>query len=180
MSTFVKHPDTSEMLPAEASGRMRPGDQLVDINGHSVEGLNAEEATSLIRQVTAREVAGGPFMKNRSPDYQAMIPAFQNFTFLFYVKTVFAYCFRVGFEKNEEASPDLDSRRPLVAWHGRFPASQQKKQTGDQPSLQSVLAPSTLAQATLSSDTKTLRPLHHHTYPRQGARAWKAEPSPSS
>ena len=51
MSTFVKHPDTSEMLPAEASGRMRPGDQLVDINGHGVEGLNAEEATALIRQV---------------------------------------------------------------------------------------------------------------------------------
>lgn len=51
VSTFVKHPDTSEMLPAEASGRMRPGDQLVDINGHGVEGLNAEEATSLIRQV---------------------------------------------------------------------------------------------------------------------------------
>lgn len=51
MSTFVKHPDTNEMLPAEASGRMRPGDQLVDINGHGVEGLNAEEATSLIRQV---------------------------------------------------------------------------------------------------------------------------------
>lgn len=51
MSTFVRHPDTSEMLPAEASGRMRPGDELVDINGHSVEGLNAEEATALIRQV---------------------------------------------------------------------------------------------------------------------------------
>lgn len=47
----MKHPDTSEMLPAEASGRMRPGDELVDINGHSVEGLNAEEATLLIRQV---------------------------------------------------------------------------------------------------------------------------------
>ena len=30
---------------------MRPGDQLVDINGHGVEGLNAEEATALIRQV---------------------------------------------------------------------------------------------------------------------------------
>lgn len=57
MSTFVKHPDTSEMLPAEASGRMRPGDQLVDINGHGVEGLNAEEATALIRQV--RESGGG-------------------------------------------------------------------------------------------------------------------------
>lgn len=55
MSTFVKHPDTSEMLPAEASGRMRPGDQLVDINGHGVEGLNAEEATALIRQVCERE-----------------------------------------------------------------------------------------------------------------------------
>lgn len=39
------------MLPAEASGRMRPGDELVEINGHSVEGLNAEEATALIRQV---------------------------------------------------------------------------------------------------------------------------------
>lgn len=39
------------MLPAEASGRMRPGDELVDINGNSVEGLNAEEATNLIRQV---------------------------------------------------------------------------------------------------------------------------------
>lgn len=51
VSTFVRHPDTNEMLPAEASGRMRPGDQLVDINGHGVEGLNAEEATALIRQV---------------------------------------------------------------------------------------------------------------------------------
>ena len=51
VSTFVRHPDSSEMLPAEASGRMRPGDELVDINGHSVEGLNGEEATSLIRQV---------------------------------------------------------------------------------------------------------------------------------
>lgn len=30
---------------------MRPGDELVEINGHSVEGLNAEEATALIRQV---------------------------------------------------------------------------------------------------------------------------------
>lgn len=55
----MKHPDTSEMLPAEASGRMRPGDQLVDINGHSVEGLNAEEATSLIRQVTHTVLAWG-------------------------------------------------------------------------------------------------------------------------
>ena len=51
VSTFVRHPDSSEMLPAEASGRMRPGDELVDINGNSVEGLNGEEATSLIRQV---------------------------------------------------------------------------------------------------------------------------------
>ena len=47
----MRHPDSSEMLPAEASGRMRPGDELVDINGHSVEGLNGEEATLLIRQV---------------------------------------------------------------------------------------------------------------------------------
>lgn len=30
---------------------MRPGDELVDINGNSVEGLNGEEATSLIRKV---------------------------------------------------------------------------------------------------------------------------------
>lgn len=51
VSTFVRHPDTDEMLPAEASGRMRPGDELVDINGHCVEGLNDVEATSLIRQV---------------------------------------------------------------------------------------------------------------------------------
>ena len=51
VATFVKHPDTNEMLPAEASGRIRPGDELVDINGHSVEGLNAEEAMSLIRHV---------------------------------------------------------------------------------------------------------------------------------
>lgn len=51
----MKHPDTSEMLPAEASGRMRPGDELVDINGHGVEGLNAEEATALIRQVCRGE-----------------------------------------------------------------------------------------------------------------------------
>eukprot|EP00752_Nemacystus_decipiens_P003935 g3603.t1 len=59
VSTFVKHPDTSEMLPAEASGRMRPGDQLVDINGHSVEGLNAEEATALIRQARRESMEGG-------------------------------------------------------------------------------------------------------------------------
>lgn len=51
MATFVKHPDTNEMLPAEASGRIRPGDELVDINGHSVEGLNVEEAMALIRDV---------------------------------------------------------------------------------------------------------------------------------
>lgn len=50
----MKHPDTSEMLPAQASGRIRPGDELVDINGHAIEGLNAEEATALIRQVRAR------------------------------------------------------------------------------------------------------------------------------
>ncbi|CAN0070964.1 unnamed protein product, partial [Ectocarpus fasciculatus] len=59
VSTFVRHPDTSEMLPAEASGRMRPGDELVDINGHSVEGLNAEEATALIRQVCGPRGGGG-------------------------------------------------------------------------------------------------------------------------
>lgn len=51
VATFVKHPDTNEMLPAEASGRIRPGDELVDINGHSVEGLNVEEAMTLIRHV---------------------------------------------------------------------------------------------------------------------------------
>lgn len=51
VATFVKHPDTNEMLPAEASGRIRPGDELVDINGHSVEGLNVEEAMVLIREV---------------------------------------------------------------------------------------------------------------------------------
>lgn len=51
VSTFVRHPDTNEMLPAEASGRMRRGDQLVDINGHNVEGMNSDEATALIRKV---------------------------------------------------------------------------------------------------------------------------------
>lgn len=66
VSTFVKHPDTNEMLPAEASGRMRPGDQLVDINGHGVEGLNAEEATSLIRQVK-EGVVGVVHGMNRGP-----------------------------------------------------------------------------------------------------------------
>lgn len=65
MSTFVKHPDTSEMLPAEASGRIRSGDQLVDINGHGVEGLNAEEATSLIRQV--KEGVIGEHVMNHGP-----------------------------------------------------------------------------------------------------------------
>lgn len=52
MATFVRHPDTGEMLPAEASGRIRPGDELVDINGNNVEGMNGDEATALIRKVT--------------------------------------------------------------------------------------------------------------------------------
>lgn len=51
VATFVRHPDTGEMLPAEASGRIRPGDELVDINGNNVEGMNGDEATALIRKV---------------------------------------------------------------------------------------------------------------------------------
>lgn len=47
----MRHPDTCEMLPAEASGRIRPGDQLVDINGTNVEGIGGDEATALIRKV---------------------------------------------------------------------------------------------------------------------------------
>lgn len=51
VATFVRHPDTGEMLPAEASGRIRPGDELVDINGNNVEGMNGDDATALIRKV---------------------------------------------------------------------------------------------------------------------------------
>lgn len=56
MATFVRHPDTGDMLPAEASGRIRPGDELVDINGNNVEGMNGDEATALIRKVEGGEM----------------------------------------------------------------------------------------------------------------------------
>lgn len=56
VATFVRHPDTGEMLPAEASGRIRPGDELVDINGNNVEGMNGDEATALIRKVEDSKV----------------------------------------------------------------------------------------------------------------------------
>lgn len=51
MATFVRHPDTNEMLPAEASGRIRPGDELIDISGTNIEGLGGDQATNLIREV---------------------------------------------------------------------------------------------------------------------------------
>ncbi|CAN0164681.1 unnamed protein product, partial [Discosporangium mesarthrocarpum] len=58
VASFVRHPDTGDMLPAEASGRVNPGDRLVEIDGVSVEGVGIDKATSLIREARRNTLEG--------------------------------------------------------------------------------------------------------------------------